>query len=162
IETHLSDACKLNCVRQVKRWRQGLSRLILDTEKAIQGEYLQNLTPLRGRRGFQGSPAEILLREIIQLAVGRDDRATAPAVVYVTLTPVGSQGSGDYAEYPDHPALADFDRSDRKWIAAARSYQQLSPDNEAPEIINAADSDWMAVEDILATEYKIGVQVICG
>jgi hypothetical protein len=133
----------------------------LDTENAIRGEYLQNLTPLRGGRGFQGSPAEILLREIIQLAVGHD-RPEAPAVVYVILTPVGSQGSGDYAEYPDHPALADFDRSDRKWIAAARSYQVLYPDNEAPEIINAADSDWMAVEDILATEYKIGVQVICG
>ena len=42
----------------------------------------------------------------------------------------------DFHEFPDDPALANFDRSDRKYVAVARASQQ------SPVILNATDSDW--------------------
>ena len=42
----------------------------------------------------------------------------------------------DFEEFPDDPDLADFDRSDRKFVAVALTSQH------SPPVLNATDSDW--------------------
>ena len=61
---------------------------------------------------------------------------------------------GSFAAFPADPALADFDPSDRKFVAAALTH----PAN--PLIVNATDSDWH--HHLLALQqHGVGVEFIC-
>ncbi|GBC60830.1 hypothetical protein DENIS_1789 [Desulfonema ishimotonii] len=63
--------------------------------------------------------------------------------------------SGDsYNEFPDHDGLANFDISDRKFIAASNAH----PDK--PLILEATDSKWWGWKDALA-EVSITVKFMC-
>jgi hypothetical protein len=57
----------------------------------------------------------------------------------VRITPKGES----YEEFPDHPGLADFDPSDRKFVAAANAH----PDR--PPILQATDSKWWGWSEAL-------------
>ena len=57
-----------------------------------------------------------------------------------------------YEEYPDSPKVADFDRSDRKYVAVALSSRY------APAIHNAVDSDWKEYELVFASFGVVIVQ----
>jgi hypothetical protein len=64
-------------------------------------------------------------------------------------------GSGeDYDEFPDDPALAGFDPSDRKFVAVAR----VSP--LSPPVMNATDSDWWDYREVLA-RHGVRVEFLC-
>jgi imidazolonepropionase-like amidohydrolase len=60
---------------------------------------------------------------------------------------------GTYAHFPDDPALADFDRSDRKFAALAR--------NAKAPVATATDSDWLNHRAALV-RHAIAVDFICG
>ena len=59
-----------------------------------------------------------------------------------------------YVEFPDDPALADFDPSDRKFVAAALAHGAFPP------IVNATDSDWRYYQTELAA-HDVQVQFLC-
>ena len=60
---------------------------------------------------------------------------------------------GEYADFPKDPALANFDPSDRKFAALARS--------TGVPVTNATDSDW--IDDIVALNAQgIAVDFLCG
>jgi hypothetical protein len=61
----------------------------------------------------------------------------------VVLTPRYENGEENFAEFPDDPDLADFDRSDRKFAAAALASLK------EPAVLNALDSDWAECHDAL-------------
>ncbi len=70
----------------------------------------------------------------------------------VHITPLETSSDGnDFAEFPNDPELANFDRSDRKFVAVALAH----PDK--PPIVNATDSDWQHHQAILATH---GVKIV--
>jgi hypothetical protein len=58
------------------------------------------------------------------------------------------------ASYPDDPAIATFDLSDRKFVQVALSHP------ERPPILNATDSDWRDFEAPLAA-YGVRVEFLC-
>ncbi len=60
----------------------------------------------------------------------------------VPLTPSGS--GYDFEEFPSHPGLAQFDPSDRKFVAVAAA----CPGGPAP-ILQAADSKWWGWKEAL-------------
>lgn len=61
--------------------------------------------------------------------------------------------SGEYADFPNDPALAAFDPSDRKFAALAR--------RTGISVTNATDSDW--IDNIAALNaYGITVDFLCG
>jgi hypothetical protein len=64
-----------------------------------------------------------------------DNRYKPDRVAQVTLDgdPIRQ---GEFSAFPDDPALATFDRSDRKFVAVALAH----PDR--PPILNAVDRDW--------------------
>lgn len=156
--THMSDRCRLNCTRRVLQWRKNAIHLVVDTENLILEEYIKQFRSLQRKSDFPGSAAELLLRQLVTLRGRDDDHATEYAIKRVILT---SLGEHEFEEYPkDDMKLERFDRSDRKWIAAALSCRQLH--GVTPEIQNAADSDWDSVAEHLLEAYGISVSNICG
>jgi hypothetical protein len=79
-----------------------------------------------------------------------DNRWTFPVADRVTITRKGDS----YVEFPDHPDLAQFDNSDRKFIAVSNAH----PDK--PPVLQATDSKWWGWKDALA-EVGIAVHFLC-
>jgi hypothetical protein len=71
----------------------------------------------------------------------------------VEITPKNSS-LDDFEEFPHAPELADFDRSDRKFVAVARA----SAHN--PPILNATDADWWDFRERLK-EIGVDVEFLC-
>ena len=71
----------------------------------------------------------------------------------VPITPVdGSEN--EFEEFPDDPALNDFDPDDRKFIAVAAAHP------ERPPILQAVDSQWWDFRNALSRNGVI-VEFIC-
>ena len=111
-------------------------RIVVDSDGEIQSEYRRHLNP-------SGEPGvgDRFYREVLNRG-GRIDR------VVLVVRPDGS-----YAAFPDDPALEGFDRSDRKFAAAARL-------SKAP-VANSVDSDWLDYRAALAG-HGIAVDFVCG
>ena len=71
-------------------------------------------------------------------------------VVRVQLT---RRRDGSYADFPNDPLLASFDRSDQKFAAIARREQK--------PVLNATDTDWLHHRQALVRN-GIQVEFICG
>ncbi len=61
--------------------------------------------------------------------------------------------NGDFKDFPSDPDLASFDRSDRKFAAAARKAN-------AP-VLNATDTDWIDHKEALLRN-GIAIEFLCG
>lgn len=81
-----------------------------------------------------------------------DNQANPQIYIPVAITP--TPDGRDFAEFPNNPALASFDRSDRKFVAVACAHQ------DHPPIINAVDTDWLHYEQILAF-HGVAVEHVC-
>ena len=106
--------------------------IVLDDDMRILSEYLRHLSP-KGEPGL----GDAFMRWVWehQAVVERCER--------VILTPSGP-GEADVAEFPADPALASFDRNDRKYVAVALASERH------PNILNAVDPDWWQYKDALA------------
>ncbi|MBI4755361.1 MAG: hypothetical protein HY778_08090 [Betaproteobacteria bacterium] len=81
------------------------------------------------------------------------NQANSVSCRQVTITPC-DPGGRVFEEFPDDPALASFDRSDRKFVAVALA------SGEDPWILNATDSDWWDFSDAL-TKHGVRTQILC-
>lgn len=68
----------------------------------------------------------------------------------MTITKTGDS----YDEFPDHDKLENFDKSDRKFVAAANAHK------DKPPILQATDNKWWGWKDSLA-EVGITVHFLC-
>jgi hypothetical protein len=140
-----SPACQLACVNAVEDVTLGKRGvLLLDSLGHILAEYQSYLS----RRGQPGV-GDAFFKWLV------DNQANRTRVVTVAIAPDANR---DYAEFPDDPALAAFDRSDRKFVAVALGAPGRR--NRRPPILNATDSDWgnFAAE---LTAHGIVVQELC-
>ena len=71
----------------------------------------------------------------------------------VTITPIDNL-ENEFQQFPNDPALNDFDPDDRKFIAVARAH----PEN--PPILQAVDSKWWGFKDALHRN-GVTVEFIC-
>jgi len=71
----------------------------------------------------------------------------------VPITSV-SEEEGHYAEFPDDPALKDFDRADRKFVAVARASRHN------PIVCNATDTDWWKFRKALG-RHRVQMEFLC-
>lgn len=115
---------------------QSTEILVLDDHFLILKEYQNKLSPT----GQPGLGDAFLL-----WALRNHTNPDHCSLVHLTTAP-----DGGFMDFPSDPALALFDLSDRKFVAAARAH----PDN--PSIVNATDSDWYHDRAALA---RNGVQV---
>ena len=65
-----------------------------------------------------------------------------------------SGSDDDFHEFPDDPALANFDRSDRKFVAVSLASEHRPP------ILNATDSDWSDHREALE-KHGVVIKFLC-
>jgi hypothetical protein len=112
-------------------------RVLLDLAGEIQGEYRRYLDP-RGQPGV----GDRFYLQILMSAPIRVERIDLPR---------GADGM--YSDFPNHPALNNFDPADRKFAALARR-------TGAP-VANATDSDWL-YHCAALVKHGISVVFVCG
>ena len=111
--------------------------IVLDVAKAILKEYREYCSP-SGQPGV----GDRFFYEVLMRYDGKVLRVDLPI-----------NDEGQYTHFPTDPELSGFDRSDRKFAAAARV-------GRAP-VLNATDTDWHDFADPLA-RHGIKVRFLCG
>lgn len=136
-----SERCVLACIDRLDALRrEGIA--VLDAGGAMLEEYQRNLS-------FQGQPG-VGDAFFLWLFTNKENRHR---VRQVSITPHATRG---YTEFPDDPALAAFDRNDRKFVAVAIAASK----RRRPPILNATDSDYAAFRQALA-RHQVDVEELC-
>jgi len=126
-----SPQANLDCVSACVGYLQILVQdgtVVLDDQMRILKQYLDYLRPT-GQPGLGDAFMQWVW----------ENRAVAAKCERVAVTPVG----GSFREFPDDPALAGFDPSDRVYVAVALA------STKQPEVLNAVDPDWWEHRDAL-------------
>lgn len=138
--THADLSCQLACVRLLREVKER-GRVALDSAGRILEEYRAYLAP-----GGQPGVGDAFYKHLL------DNRYNE---LYCALVDLAiDAASGEYALFPDDPALAGFDRSDRKFVAVSRAC------GEPTSVVNALDTDWHVYAAALAAN-GIVVDQIC-
>ncbi|PDW03439.1 hypothetical protein [Candidatus Viridilinea mediisalina] len=138
--THVSPACQLACISAL-RLMQAERRISLDQTGLMLQEYRKHLAP-SGQPGLGDAFFKWLWY----------NQANPQVCILVAITP--TTDGRDFAEFPDDPALEQFDRADRKFVAVARAQ------HSSPPIINAVDTDWLEYQEVLAA-HGVTVEHVC-
>ena len=117
----VSMECERVCTDILDQIREG-RRILLDDRDLIFDEYEKNLS-YAGEPG----PGDAFF-------VWLYNSEWTPE--YCRRVPVTPHPERVFAEFPDDPALDDFDPDDRKFVAVAIASGTI------PEILNASDTDW--------------------
>lgn len=136
--THLGDSCQAVSADQLVAAARGL--VVLDQDGVILDAYRAK-TSQTGQPG----PAELFYRWLLQV---KSDRR------HVRTVHLAVNGAGEYSAYPRDPEFATFDRDDRVYVATAVA------SGLHPNIVNATDTDWLAIEHALE-RHGIRVRQIC-
>lgn len=134
--------CVLNVIGRLEKVRTS-NRTALDDSGFILQEYLDQRFQFSGQPGVGDAFFKWLF----------ENQTNEAVCEVVSVTPLDEEGK-EFEEFPDDPALDDFDRSDRKFVAVA-----LASSN-APPILNAVDSDWWNFREALAAN-RIQVDFMC-
>ena len=133
--------CVLACIVALKDI-QKTKRVLVDQLGLILSEYRTHLAPT-GQPGTGDAFFKWLW----------DNQGNPNLCWHAAITP-SSDPSRGFEEFPDDPALSNFDRSDRVFVAVALASQEGSP------ILNATDSDWWLFEGQLK-RHQVKVQFVC-
>ena len=115
-------------------------RVMLDDQRDILDEYLRNLSP-----SGQPGPGDAFFKWLWENQANESHCVT----VAVANDPVRG-----YREFPEDPALTDFDQDDRKFVAVARAA------GTEPPILNASDTDWWHHREALR-DCGVRVEFLC-
>jgi hypothetical protein len=132
-------ACVLAAVARIQQLQQG-EILVLDADYLILKEYQNQLSPT----GQPGVGDAFLLWAWRNHANPR----------HCAVVPLAKTDEGYFAAFPDALELADFDLSDRKFVAAALTHEANPP------VVNATDSDWHHHREDL-TRHGVRIEFIC-
>jgi hypothetical protein len=138
--SHASRECAAACARRILEVTEK-GKLALDLHWFIIREYKKNLF-------VEGEPNEgYRFLEWVLTNWTNPERC-----VLIDIEPADSSDRDctDFGKFPNDPALADFDRSDRKFVAVALAHPAHPP------ILNATDTDWWEVREAL---YKHGLKI---
>ena len=135
-----SPNCVDTCINRLEGIIRGEEKLVLDDRWIILSEYIRNLRS----SGEPGAGDRFLL----WLLRNKDTQCDL-----VPITPIdGSEN--EFEEFPDDPALNDFDPADRKFIAVACAHL------ERPPILQAVDSQWLDFRNAFRRN-GVTVEFIC-
>lgn len=139
-----TTACVLRCQARLRAiQRDGC--VVIDDHHRILGEYGRQY---RDRGSRQPGVGQVFYKWLLS------NQGRAGCCERVVLTNVdGDEHS--FAEYPDHPALEDFDPPDRKFIAVAAAHP------ERPPIAQALDSKWWGLRDAFR-EADLTIEFLCA
>lgn len=132
--------CVLACIEALEHVAKTPDCLVLDAGNEIFDEYAHKLSR-SGQPGF----GDAFLKWV------HDTRWSLPESNRVAIT---KTGKNSYEEFPDNTDLANFDSSDRKFIAVANAHPRHPP------ILEATDRKWWLFRDALK-KAGITVQFLC-
>ncbi len=137
-DSDVPEPCVLECINAVEHVikKRGL---IVDAGDEIFNEYRQQLS-MKGQPGI----GDAFMKWV------NDHRHNPEYCDRVSIT----KTDDSYDEFPTHDGLENFDKSDRKFVAAANAHA------DKPPIMQATDSKWWGWKDALA-EVGITVQFLC-
>ncbi len=135
-----SPACVLAAIERLERLIAG-EILVLDDAEHILTEYRRHLSP----HGQPGT-GDQFYRWIWEQAAYNPRHCKQ---IHLEL-----DENGAFAAFPKTPELANFDLSDRKFVAAALTHAANPP------VVNATDSDWHHHLEAL-TQHGVSVEFIC-
>lgn len=133
-------ACVLAAIERLERLIAG-EILVLDDAEHILTEYRRHLSP----HGQPGT-GDQFFRWIWEQAIYNPQHCEQIALAL--------DDDGSFAIFPNTAALAKFDPSDRKFVAAALTHPARPP------VVNATDTDWHHHRDALAS-HGVLVAFIC-
>lgn len=136
-----SDQCKKTCIGTLQDLREDRC-LLLDDWGLILDEYRRHLSP-----SGQPGPGDAFFKWLWS------NQANPEHCRQVAVTPIRNDRRS-FEEFPDDPALAGFDPSDRKFVAVSIASGERAP------ILNAVDSDWWNFREALA-RHGVEVRFLC-
>ncbi len=136
----VSDQCVVSCVHRLREIMVG-ERIAIDDGHRILKEYQNKTTPHVGKRAGD-TFVKWLLRN--NANPGRCDQ--------VEIVEHAERG---FESFPDDQGLANFDPSDRKFVAVAIAHGQ------SPPIAQATDSKWLDWVPALG-KHGISLQLLCS
>ena len=136
-----SYGCASSCGKALLNIRSS-GVLILDQGRKIITEYFKRCTPF-GQPGLGSA--------FVKWAHDNQGRPDLVQAIRITPRP---DDANDFEEFPRHDGLADFDPSDRKFVAVANAH----PDR--PSILQATDSKWWRCKHALL-DCDIRVEFLC-
>jgi hypothetical protein len=134
-----SPECVVTCAQHLQEIQQH-GTLVLDDAWHIIREYMHKVS----QTGQPGA-GDAFLKWVLT------NQSNSQCVEKISITPIGDD---EFAEFPSTPTLADFDRSDRKFVAVALTHPQKPP------ICNAVDSDWRNFHEVLV-QAGVTVEFLC-
>ena len=135
--------CGLECIRFLAELRKG-GRLVLDDAQRILKEYGKALDAVGNGQPGVGR---------LFLHWAYRNWANEERCEIVPLTPLPLD-PGDFEEFPQDPALADFHTDDRKFVAVALASERN------PDVVEATDSDWWDAREALLNN-GVRVRFLC-
>jgi hypothetical protein len=136
-----SEDCVETCAERLEEIMRGEVKLVLDDNWQILGEYAQNLHSTGTDVGDR------FLQWVLR------NWRNPQRCDLIHITPVDGLENA-FEEFPDDPALNDFDPNDRKFIAVAVFHP------ERPPILQAVDSQWWDFRDAFRRN-GVTVDFIC-
>ncbi len=136
--------CVLHCIDWLESFYEG-NIIVIDNDGYIVDEYGDRLN-------YSGQPGagDRFFRWLVLNQANPEccDRS-------ITINPTDDlDPPRDFMEFPTDPALADFDPSDRKFVAVA----YIHP--EHPPVLDAVDSDWWHYREVLERN-GVHVRFLC-
>jgi len=132
-------SCVTACIQALSAIQQH-GKLVVDDRMYILSEYMKNLS-FSGQPGF----GDAFFKWVF------DNQANESCCERVAIHP---KDNDNFNEFPEDPELKGFDRSDRKFVAAARASAS------SPPILNAVDSDWWNFRDVLH-RHGLKIEFLC-
>ena len=133
--------CVIACIDALADIRDA-GMIVLDGLMLILDEYMRNLS-MSGQPG----PGDLFMKWVWNNQANRDRCEQVPITAR-------ADDPDSFVEFPDDLELADFDRSDRKFVAVARA------SSHSPVILNAVDSDWAQFHGALV-RHGLTVRFLC-
>ena len=131
------QACRARLVAVRSR-----NRVLIDDGGLIFTEYRRHLSP-RGQPGLGDAFFKWLW----------NNQANSQVCRQVAISPI-THSLRAFAEFPDDPDLAGFDRMDQKFVAVVLASQELAT------ILDATDTDWWDYREALS-RHGIQVEFLC-
>ncbi len=121
--------------------------VVIDDNWRILGEYEDNVNPNARKKGV----GDIFVKTLLQ------NLKNPEICTMVSITLSAGNGTG-FEEFPDDPALSNFDPDDRKFIAVALVYENVH--QQKATLLQASDSQWYGFREELVRN-GLEVEFVC-
>ena len=141
-------SCVTACQERLDRIIKGSEKIVIDDERLILSEYIDYLE--NDDLTTDARISEHFLEWFIR------NYDNSEHCVQVSITP--TQDRSVFEEFPEDPALSDFDPDDRKFIVVAIVYENIH--QQKALLLQAVDSQWYGFRDAFIKN-GLEIEFIC-